>query len=62
MLKQGIADAKEKGLNDFFLNASADGRPLYAKFGFEAVERLDIDVKKYGGVGDANAFSMRRID
>ncbi|KAJ5633559.1 hypothetical protein N7528_001401 [Penicillium herquei] len=62
MLKQGIAEAKEKGLNDFFLTASADGHDLYAKYGFRDIEHLDLDIEKYGGVGDARVIAMGRFD
>ncbi|KAJ6007862.1 hypothetical protein N7540_011838, partial [Penicillium herquei] len=62
MLKQGIAEAKEKGLNDFFLTASADGHDLYAKYGFRDIEPLNLDIEKYGGVGDARIIAMGRFD
>ncbi|KAJ5721227.1 uncharacterized protein N7483_009161 [Penicillium malachiteum] len=62
MLKQGISEAKEKGLNDFFLTASADGHDLYVKYGFRDIEHLDMDLERYGGVGDARIIAMGRFD
>ncbi|KAJ5950069.1 hypothetical protein N7454_001653 [Penicillium verhagenii] len=61
LLRQGIADAQELGLHDFWLTASADGRPLYAKFGFQDVEPLTVDLEQYGGSGDPNVMGMRRF-
>ncbi|KAJ5116595.1 hypothetical protein N7456_000943 [Penicillium angulare] len=62
LLKDGIVEAKEKGLNDFFLTASADGHPLYVKFGFKDIELVEMDITQFGGVGNANVMAMGRFD
>ncbi|KAJ5261371.1 hypothetical protein N7478_011966 [Penicillium angulare] len=62
LLKDGIAEAKEKRLDDFFLTASADGHDLYVKFGFKDIELVEMDIIQFGGVGNANVMAMGRFD
>ncbi|KAJ5667827.1 uncharacterized protein N7477_006397 [Penicillium maclennaniae] len=58
LLKVGLAEARELGLTEFFLEASDDGHDLYAKFGFADVERIMIDLVPYGGKGEAQVRAM----
>jgi N-acetylglutamate synthase and related acetyltransferases len=58
LLKVGLAEARELGLTEFFLEASDDGHDLYAKFGFADIEQTMIDLVPYGGKGKAQVRAM----
>lgn len=58
-LQWGTAQADRLGLPSY-LEASAEGRPLYEKFGFKEVDRIVVDLTKWGGTDDAVAYLMLR--
>jgi len=48
MLKQGIQRADDEGLL-MYLEAMPKGLELYKRFGFVEVDRVEVDLSKYGG-------------
>lgn len=58
-LKWGLDEADKLGL-PAYLEASPMGRPLYAKWGFEALGPLDFDATLYGGSKDMEHTIMLR--
>lgn len=60
LLEFGLAEAKKKGLTQFWLESSPDGYNLYRKFGFEDVDNIRMDLTKYGGVGWEESACMRK--
>jgi ribosomal protein S18 acetylase RimI-like enzyme len=61
LIKLGLDEGMNTGLNDFWLEASNDGHALYAKYGFQDVEPVLFDLEKYGGVGMSQLMAMRRF-
>ncbi|CAI7678958.1 unnamed protein product [Penicillium pancosmium] len=62
LLRQGLSTGRELGLSDYWIDASADGHDLYAKFGFVDTEPVILDVEKYGGVGTICIMGMRKTE
>lgn len=62
LLQQGLSTGRGLGLNDYWIDASADGHDLYAKFGFVDTEPVILDVEKYGGVGTICIMGMRKTE
>jgi hypothetical protein len=58
-LKWGTAEADRLGLVSY-LEASEDGRPLYEKFGFKEVDRIDVDLSKWDSPITATSYLMIR--
>lgn len=58
-LKWGLDEADRLGL-PAYLEASPMGRPLYAKWGFESLGRLDFDAAPYGGGQEMDHTVMLR--
>ncbi|KAL7936373.1 acyl-CoA N-acyltransferase [Trichoderma chlorosporum] len=58
-LKWGAAEADRLGLVSY-LEASEEGRPLYEKYGFKEVDKIVVDMSKWGGPKDAVAYLMVR--
>ncbi|KAK4078271.1 uncharacterized protein Triagg1_3287 [Trichoderma aggressivum f. europaeum] len=58
-LKWGTAEADRLGLVSY-LEASEEGRPLYEKYGFKEVDRVVVDLTKWGGTEPATAYLMLR--
>ncbi|KAL6825582.1 acyl-CoA N-acyltransferase [Trichoderma sp. SZMC 28015] len=58
-LKWGTAEADRLGLVSY-LEASEEGRPLYEKYGFKEVDRIVVDLTKWGGTEPAIAYLMLR--
>jgi predicted GNAT family N-acyltransferase len=50
LIKWGIEQA-DKAQLPTYLEASAEGRALYARFGFKEVEQHTFDMADYGGQG-----------
>jgi GNAT superfamily N-acetyltransferase len=50
LIKWGCDIAQEHGV-PAFLEATPAGLPVYQKSGFREVEKFEIDLEKYGGVG-----------
>ncbi|KAJ4303820.1 hypothetical protein N0V90_002721 [Kalmusia sp. IMI 367209] len=48
LLQWGCERADEAGL-EVYLEASEMGEPLYKRFGFEPVERIELDLRRWGG-------------
>ncbi|KAL1984846.1 hypothetical protein VTN96DRAFT_8601 [Rasamsonia emersonii] len=48
------------GLVHAWLEASAEGYPLYRKFGFRDVDSIVMDLNKYGGTGSTRHVCMLR--
>ncbi|KAF2684877.1 hypothetical protein K458DRAFT_338040 [Lentithecium fluviatile CBS 122367] len=60
MLIQWGLERADKAQLPCFLEASEAGRPLYARWGFEAVAEEVFDLAKYGGEGrDVNTVMIR---
>ncbi len=49
MIKYGLDKADEEGRPVF--ECIADGKPVYAKQGFEEVGRMEVDLTQFGGEG-----------
>lgn len=58
-LEWGTAEADRLGLVSY-LESSEEGRPLYEKFGFKEVDRIVVDLSKWGVPTEAKAFQMVR--
>ncbi|UKZ83089.1 hypothetical protein TrVFT333_010891 [Trichoderma virens FT-333] len=58
-LQWGTSEADRLGLVSY-LEASEEGRPLYEKYGFKEVDRIVVDLTKWGGTEDAVAYLMIR--
>lgn len=58
-LEWGTAEADRLGLVSY-LEASEEGRPLYEKFGFKEVDRIVVDLSKWGSPIEATAYLMAR--
>lgn len=61
LIKHGLDEGMNTGLNDFWLEASNDGHGLYAKYEFQDIEPILFDLEKYGGVGMVQLMAMRRL-
>ncbi|KAF7715441.1 Uncharacterized protein PECH_007137 [Penicillium ucsense] len=61
LVKIGLDEGMKMGLKVFWLEASADGYPLYQKFGFEVVEPYSFDLTKYGGDGPVQVRVMQKV-
>ena len=60
LVRWGIDQADEANLPSF-LEASQQGKPLYSRFGFEAVHEEVFDLAAYGGEGvDINTIMIRQ--
>jgi hypothetical protein len=59
MIRWGLAKADELGL-PAYLEASPAGYKLYARLGFQDVERLVFDLSKWGGQGESVVVLMIR--
>jgi len=59
LVNVGLDRADEEG-KFCFLSGSPMGVPVYAKLGFEAVGRLEIDLSDFGGVGTHVHVAMIR--
>jgi ribosomal protein S18 acetylase RimI-like enzyme len=59
LLEIGLAEGRNAGLDEFYLEASDDGHDLYEKFGFRDLERIPIDLVQYGGNCEAQVRTMR---
>ena len=59
LLQQGIMIADEAGL-PCYLEGSPAGHRLYLSMGFKDVERLDMDMAKFGGQGSHPHYVMIR--
>lgn len=60
MIQRGLDDSAALGLDEAFLEATAAGYPLYAKFGWRDVQEFPLDMTKYGGKGIWKTVAMRR--
>ncbi|PNP37681.1 hypothetical protein TGAM01_v203400 [Trichoderma gamsii] len=58
-LEWGTAEADRLGLVSY-LESSEEGRPLYEKFGFKEVDRIVVDLSKWGASTQAKAYQMVR--
>lgn len=58
-LQWGTLEADRLGLQSY-LEASKEGRPLYEKYGFKEVDRIVVDLSKWGGEEDGVAYLMVR--
>ena len=63
LIRQSLEDADKAGAQTY-IEASPDGLPLYLKYGWEPVDRMVIDMGKYGaGTGDeVMPFLMREAN
>jgi GNAT superfamily N-acetyltransferase len=62
LCKEGLRAAAREGL-PAWLEASAQGRTLYQKLGFEDVEDIVVDLGKYGGEGlNTTVCMVRKVD
>ena len=60
LLKWGTDQADRAQLPSY-LEASEAGKPLYTRWGFEAVKEVIFDLTKYGGEGkDYNTIMIRQ--
>lgn len=59
LLQEGLRMADQAGL-PAWLEASAKGRRLYRKLGFNDVEDIVIDLSEYGGEGIETTVCMLR--
>lgn len=60
LIKWGL-DQADKAQLPSFLEASEAGRPLYVRWGFEAIAEEVFDLTKYGGEGtDSNTVMIRQ--
>ncbi|KAF4976916.1 hypothetical protein FZEAL_6492 [Fusarium zealandicum] len=59
LMDWGLREADRLGIPSF-LEASAEGRPLYEKFGFREVKRLTIDLSVWGGPSELSFPLMLR--
>ncbi|KAH8809314.1 putative GNAT family acetyltransferase [Xylogone sp. PMI_703] len=50
LLRQGLDEADKASLSSW-LEATARGLPVYRKFGYEGVDKLELDLTRYGGDG-----------
>jgi len=48
LLKWGCDRADEDGV-EAYLEASEMGAPLYARYGFESIEKISLDLRRWGG-------------
>ena len=51
------ADARNARI---YVEASIEGYPLYRKYGWHEVDRLEIDYAQYGGTGEITFILMMR--
>ncbi|KAH6609892.1 hypothetical protein Trco_003238 [Trichoderma cornu-damae] len=58
-LQWGTAEADRLGLVSY-LEASEEGRPLYEKYGFKEVDRIVVDLSRWGAPITATAYLMMR--
>ena len=58
-LQWGLAQADRLGV-EAYLEASEMGRPLYARWGFEEVRRLEFDARDFGADKEMRHTIMRR--
>lgn len=61
LIKEGLDEGMNNGLNDFWLEASNDGHALYENFGFQDVEPIPFDLEPWGGEGMIQLRAMRRL-
>ncbi|KAJ5594632.1 uncharacterized protein N7459_000840, partial [Penicillium hispanicum] len=61
LMETGLNYGISQGLTEFWIDASADGYPLYRKFGFEDVDVVRKDLTPYGGVGNSDIVGMRKL-
>ena len=59
LLKHVFRFADEQG-KPAYIEATADGFPLYQKLGFKEVDIVEVDLSRYGGRGTANNRIMVR--
>ncbi|KAL4994518.1 acyl-CoA N-acyltransferase [Aspergillus recurvatus] len=59
LLQWGVDEADRLGLMAY-LEATEEGRPLYDRFGFEAVKVVEFDAGAFGGVGKHQYTFMLR--
>jgi hypothetical protein len=60
LLKWGL-DQADRAQLPAYLEASEAGKPLYARWGFEAIKEVVFDLSKYGGEGsDSNTIMIRQ--
>ncbi|KAL6863674.1 putative GNAT family acetyltransferase [Trichoderma novae-zelandiae] len=58
-LQWGVSMADRLGLVSY-LEASEEGRPLYERYGFREVDRIVVDLSKWGSTEPATAYLMVR--
>ena len=61
LLKTGLEAGEKEGLTEFWLDASQDGRELYAKHGYKDVVPIEKDLTRFGGTGHSTLMCMRRV-
>lgn len=59
LLKWGLDQADQAQL-PAYLEASEEGKPLYARWGFEETKKVIFDLTKYGGEGSSSNTVMIR--
>ena len=53
-------DEADKTNRKVVLIATAKGAGLYNKLGFKEVDRISVDTRPYGGLGEVHWLCMRR--
>ena len=59
LLQWGLAEADRLGL-PAYLESTAEGRPLYERFGWRQVHNFVVDFSKWGGPDDVTSVLMLR--
>lgn len=65
LIQTGLRQAEQQDgfrrpLEHVWLEASAEGYPLYRKFGFRDIDSIVMDLSKYDGMGSSRHICMLR--